>query len=117
MSIQYPIDCDSPAKRTEYLYRAQELLRSLHNSFSKWLHEGLSEEEFNMLPGKIKSKYPYKEFNIEVEPNIFRLSQRGWDLFYKEDFMARSNKLSGEICEQRDMLKASVNYSIDIGEI
>lgn len=31
MALEFPIDCVTPAERTEYSYRAQELLRLDHN--------------------------------------------------------------------------------------
>jgi hypothetical protein len=59
MAFNYPEDCDSPRRKAEFLYKAQEELRILHNIFSKWLHEGLTSEEYDELPFKIKEKYPY----------------------------------------------------------
>jgi len=35
MAIEYPQDCTTPAERTEYSYRAQELLRLDHNTKSQ----------------------------------------------------------------------------------
>lgn len=105
--VRFPINCDMPRRKTEYLYRSQELLRILHNGFSKWLHNGLTEEQYNLFPNKVKTKYSY----------VAKLSNADWDKFQKEDFYPRSNKINQAICEERAFLKNSTNWSIDIGEI
>lgn len=107
MTITYPADCDNSRKRTEYVYRAQELLRLVHNGFSKWLHEGLTETQYNKFPIKVKTKYPY----------VPMLSESDWNKFRNEDFMPRSDKICQEICVQRTILKESTEWSIDVGEI
>lgn len=107
MPLTYPDTCDSPRRKTELLYRAQEDLRLLHNVFSKWLHEGLSKEEFGKLPKKLQGKYPYTK----------QLPKADWDKFQKEDFTSRSDKICQAICVQRTELKKSTAFIIDIGEI
>lgn len=107
MALIYPAICDSPGRKTELLYRAQELLRLVHNGFSKWLHEGLTEGEYSEFPIKVKTKYPY----------IAELPKADWDKFQKEDFAPRSDKICQEICVQRAELKRSTRWSIDIGDI
>lgn len=107
MAITYPLDCDTPRKRTEYVYRAQELLRRVHNGFSKWFHEGLTEVQYNLFPLKVKNKYPY----------VPQISQEDWDRFKQEDFEPRSNKVCQAICVQRAYLKESVEWTIDVGDI
>lgn len=107
MALIYPATCDSPRRKTEFLYRAQELLRLVHNGFSEWLHEGLTKEQYNLFPEKIKTKYSYTD----------KLSKADWDKFQKEDFTPRSDKIGQEICVQRAELKKSTAFSIDIGDI
>ncbi len=47
MAITFPQDCTTPAERTEYCYRAQELLRLDHNSKGQdYKDEVITEEEF-----------------------------------------------------------------------
>ena len=104
MAINYPIDCDSPRKKTEWLYRAQELLRLLHNAFSKWLHEGLTQVQYDKLPQKVKSKYPYKP----------QLTKEDWDKFYREDFRLRNDKICAQIGIQRAQLKQSTIWAIEV---
>lgn len=38
--MKYPINCATSADRTEFCYRAQELLRQLHNQMGKKYREG-----------------------------------------------------------------------------
>ncbi len=38
--LPFPVDCVSPADRTEYAYRCQELLRLEHNRMGKLFREG-----------------------------------------------------------------------------
>lgn len=67
MALTYSTTCNSPRRKTEFLYRAQEELRLLHNIFSKWLHEGLTEAEYAQIPLKLKEKYPFKEHIVWYE--------------------------------------------------
>lgn len=107
MAISYPVDCDSPRKKTEWLYRAQELLRLIHNGFSKWYHEGLTQTQYDKFPQKVKLKYPYK---TQIVEEVF--SQ-----FITDDFMPRSNKICTQINIQRRLLKESIVWTIDVGDI
>lgn len=104
--MKYPLDCDSPRRRTEFLYRAQEELRLLHNAFSKWLHEGLTKEQYGLLPEIVKSKYLY----------VSKLPKLEWDRFQEEDFTPRSDRICQEICVQRALLKKSL-WSVDLGDM
>lgn len=107
MALIYPANCDTASKKTEYLYRAQELLRLVHNTFSKWYCEGLTQDQYDKLPEKIKIIYPYK----------FQLTKTDWDKFDKEDFMPRSNKICNQIGIQRAVLKKSTSWAINIEDI
>ena len=123
MAITYPIDCDTSAKKTEWIYAAQELLRHIHNLFSYWLHNSITQAQYNNPPLPVvpenlrpmvrtaftylKSKYPFK----------VQLTQMDWDKFIDEDFTPRSRKISGQIGIQRALLKNSVKWTINIGEI
>lgn len=104
--MKYPEDCNTARRRTEFLYKAQEELRLLHNVFSKWLHKGLAEGEYNQLPEKIRNKYPY----------ISKLSEADFAKFKKEIFTPKSDKICQEICVQRALLKIS-NWAVNIEEI
>ncbi len=48
MTLKYPIDCITPAERTEYCYRAQELLRLERNTkLQDSKDEKITKEEWN----------------------------------------------------------------------
>jgi len=101
------VEGNTPRKKTEWLYHAQELLRLLHNIFSKWLHEGLTQAEYDALPQKIKSRYPFKP----------QLTKADWDKFYREDFRPRSDKICAQIGVQRKELKQSTSWVINVEDI
>ena len=101
MAISYPPNCDSPRKRTEYLYRAQELLRLIHNAFAKWHRTGLTQNQYNKLPNKIKNKYPYKA----------KLTDSDMKGFYDDVFMPISSKICNQIGIQRALLFESVEWT------
>lgn len=107
MPINYPIDCDSPRKRIEWLYCAQELLRLLHNAFGKWYRGSLTQEQYDKFPQKVKNKYSYKNKLSEIE----------WQQFLSEDFDPCSLKISNEICVQRELLKQSKTWDVKIEDI
>lgn len=123
MAITYPIDCDTPAKRTEWLYAAQELLRHVHNLFSYWFHNQVTQQQYDHPPlpdvpaslhpairrifAYLKSKYPYRP----------QLDQADWDRFYREDFRPRQDKICTQINIQRWQLKGSTEWNPDVENI
>lgn len=104
--MKYPEDCNTARRRTEFLYKAQEELRLLHNVFSKWLNEGLTEKEYNLFPKRIKNEYSY----------VPKLSEIDFAKFKDEIFTPKSDKICQEICVQRALLKTS-NWFVDLGDI
>lgn len=123
MAITYPSDCDTPAKKTEWLYAAQELLRHIHNLFSYWFHNPITQAQYDSPPlptvpsnlrpavkmafAYLKNKYPFKA----------QLTQVDWDKFIDGDFTPKSRKISGQIGIQRALLKNSIVWTINVGEI
>ena len=123
MAIIYPVDCDTPAKKTEWLYAAQELLRHIHNFFSYWHHNQITQVQYDNPPlpnvplllrpmvktafTYLKNKYPFK----------VQLAQADWDKFIEEDFTPRSRKISGQIGIQRAALKNSIEWTIKVNDI
>ena len=74
--LTFPEKCNTAQKRLELTCRAQELLRYLHNVFSKWTHKGLTQKEYDegvkasvedgidedtMIPDKLKALYSYRD--------------------------------------------------------
>lgn len=123
MAITYPSNCDTSAKKTEWLYAAQELLRHIHNLFSYWYHNEITQVQYDNPPlpnvsenlrpmirvafTYLKNKYPFKA----------QLTQTDWDRFLKEDFEPRSNKICSQIGIQRKILQNSTEWVIDVGKI
>lgn len=105
--MNYPVDCNTSSRKTEYLYRAQEVLRLLHNQIYLWEQRGFSSEEYNQLPTDIKNKFAYTP----------QLSADDKALFLKEEFLPRSEAITQEICMQRVGLKKSKRWSIAISDI
>ncbi len=103
----YPSDCDTPAKRTEYGYRAQELLRILHNTMGQWCREGIAQTLWEQLPQRIKNRYPYSP----------QLSQGQWNDFQISIFEPISEKIISIILENRALLKQSVAWSISVEDL
>ena len=106
MAFDFPADCDTAAKRTEYCYRAQELLRLLHNIVGKWYREGsLPQEEYDSLPGSIKAKYHGS------------LTKEDWDDFVLNYFEPKSSSITEKLLENRELLKKSTQWQISIEDI
>lgn len=105
--LEFPPDCDTPAKRTEYCYRAQELLRELHNTMGRWYREGLTEEQWSEFPQKIKNRYPYKP----------QLSQDEWDEFLENVFEPISHRIAQGILNNRELLFQSQTWTINVEDI
>lgn len=107
MALEFPIDCETPADRIEYCYRANELLRKLHNVFGKWYREGLSQSAYDKLPVKIKNKYSY----------VPQISRKIWDDFLAVYFDPISKKITAKIIEHKHILFESTRWDINVEDI
>lgn len=131
MAITYPPDCDIPRKRYQALHVGQEILRYVHNLFSRWYHNEITQAQYDNPPMPqrppqitdenweeicnrirafftfLKTKYPYKP----------RLTQEDWDEFYRDDFSPRSHKICTQINIQRRKLKQLPEYDIKVEDI
>ena len=130
--INFPIDCDTPRRRTEYCYRAEELLRRLHNHMGWWYRgfdflrdaegklvrdsEGKvildhkapwTSVQYNKLPQKIKDRYPYKE----------RMAKGERDDFEMNVFEPISNRITEKLLQNRELLFQSTNWTINVEDI
>jgi hypothetical protein len=105
--LSYPANCINPSDRLEYAYRCQEVLRLIQNVFSRWLNTGLTPAQYANLPAKIRNKYSY----------ISKLPKATWVQFFQEDFEPRIRKIGREIMKQKKLLKQSVRWSINVGDI
>ncbi|GAH06003.1 unnamed protein product [marine sediment metagenome] len=107
MALEFPVDCITAAERTEYCYRAQELLRKLHNVFGRWFKEGITQIVWDKLPQKLKNKYPY----------VSQLSQDQWTDFQINIFEPKSNKIVEKLLLHRQDLKDSRRWNIKIEDV
>jgi hypothetical protein len=105
--MNYPLDCERPADRTEFLYRCQEILRQLHNQFVQWRDVGFSRVEYGMMPDYIQAKYPYK----------VRLNSDEFLRFLNEDFHPKSDDIITEIVIQRNKHRQSRKWNVNIGDL
>lgn len=130
--INFPIDCDTPRRRTEYCYRAEELLRRLHNHMGWWyrgfdflrdaegrlvrdpdgkvildLNAPWTQTQYNHLPQKLKNRYPYQT----------QLPQAEWDDFRRNVFEPISQRIAEKLLENREFLFQSTNWTINVEDI
>lgn len=107
MALTFPPDCETPAKRTEYCYRAQELLRRLHNVMGAWYREGIAQTKYDKLPLKIKNRYAYTP----------RLSEAAWLDFTADVFEPISRRITEKLLENRQHLFDSTTWAINVEDI
>jgi hypothetical protein len=105
--MDYPVTCILSREKIEFCYRANELLRQLQNIFAKWYKEGLTQVEYNNIPLKLKTKYPY----------IAQISRETYKKFLREDFEPRLDVISGQISGLKNSLKDSMSWPVSIGDI
>ena len=104
MPLTFPVDCDSPRRRTEYCYRAQELLRLIHNGMGRWLREGLTVQQWQRFPQRLKNRYPYKP----------QLSKAEWEDFETNVFERIGSRITQVLLNNRQQLKESMTWGIDV---
>lgn len=100
--ITFPSNCNTPEERTGFCYRAQELLRLIHNGMGRWFREGLTENQWDRFPQRIKNRYPYKP----------KLSQAEWDDFYRL-FEIIQDRVIQPLLKNRELLKSSGKWPVD----
>ena len=126
--MNYPSQCDTPSKKTAWLYRYQEILRLVHNGLSHWLHKGITQDQYNnmdavlsnlaaqqniaitaaqstKIAAYIKNKIPvHKEF----------LAESDFKAFVKNDFEPRTLAIGNEICTQRETFKQDITQEVEL---
>jgi hypothetical protein len=105
--MKFSQDCVSIADKAEYLYAAQEKLRLLHNTFASWYREGITKEQYDLLPEKIREKYNYAE----------KLLFEDFKRFVSEDFEPRNMKVLNAIGDIKAELQKSARYNIELEDI
>ena len=123
MVITYPGGCNTPTKKTEWLYAAQERLRHVHNLFGHWFKNPITQAQYDNPPlpdipdalkpavrrafTYLKNKYPYKP----------QLTREDLDKFQREDFQPRADKIVTQILIQRRSFKQSTTWDIEVESI
>jgi len=105
--MKFPQDCVSIADKAEYLYAAQEKLRLIHNAFARWYKEGLTQEQYSLLPEKIRNKYNYVE----------KLTFEDFKKFIAEDFEPRNMKVLDALAQIKSNLQKSNRFTIELEDI
>jgi len=105
MPLSFPVDCDTPRRRVEYCYLAQDKLRLLHNVMGQWYREGIPRNLWGRLPPKVRNRYPYT-------PSKLTIAQ--WKDFHDVVFERLTNIITDQLLRHRDMLKDSTQWTIDL---
>ena len=128
MALQYPVDCDTPRKRIQFLLRFQYVLRIVHNGFGKWLNSGVSLTKYNDMVHALahflqKTEYPGQTVeNLETQikakyPYVAQISETVWRQFLTEDFYPRHFLINSKIPGLRGQLRELLEWSEQIDEI
>jgi len=118
--LRFPVDCDTPAKRTEYCYRVQELLRQRHNQ--EWedggyktaiatLNAEYEKDSKTIAAEDIPARQEKLQADIEIAVASFRQWQQDWHEEEKEGVVTAA------LLENRALLKQSTAWDIDIEAI
>lgn len=105
--IKYPMGCITPEDRTAFCYRAQELLRLMHNEVGRWWREGLTSTEYAKLPKLITDKFAYEG----------KLSDACLKDFRNNVFDPLNDANVEEILKNRELLKKSDNWDTDLNDL
>lgn len=104
-TLKYAVNCTTSGQRTEFAYRAQELLRLEHNIVGKWYREGITQAKYDQLPQPVKDAFPYSD---KLLPEV--------DLrkYQNEIFESKSAIIIQGILESRQLMKDSTVWDLSI---
>ncbi len=108
MSITYPPQCDTNAKKLAYIYELQEQLRLMHNFMSKWKRDGLKTEEYNGLSAKLQTLFP--RVGSEVDGKLTAEKRRE---FQVDVFDGKQAQVCNELVRLRGIIKNAATYEPD----
>lgn len=60
MVVTFPVECTSPEDKLRWCREAKNELRSLQNTIAMWYKTGLTQEQYDQLPQKVRTRLPYK---------------------------------------------------------
>lgn len=100
MPIQFPSGVDTALEKYAYCQRAFEKLNNIYSFFGIWYRQGITQNQYNNLPDKIRIKYPYKT----------QLTESDWHDFRVNDWDRVGYMITKSILEQRKILVNSQFY-------
>ena len=121
--LMFPLECGTAQERLELTCRAQELLRYLHNVFSKWTTQGLAQKEYDegvkasvedgiledtVIPDKLKALYPYQD-GMDVEKMLVYIEKE-----HKPRQEAISEQLGSQRAKFEDEMQVMTTWDSDI---
>lgn len=106
MALTYPVDCDTPQERIEYLCILQSKLSLLRAFFTEWRDIGKTQVQYNKLPAKVRARFGYTQ--------ILPFSE--FKRFCKEIWSPLRWKTEYQIRVQESILRASTTWTPDINE-
>jgi len=73
----------------------------------RWYREGLTQNQWDKFPQKIKNRYPYQA----------QLPQAEWDDFLLNVFEPISDRIIAKMLENRELLFQSTTWTINVEDI
>ena len=107
MAITYPINCVTPGDKLEWLTRAKELIKNIHNAFNVWHRNGLTLTQYNKFPQKVRNNFAYAP----------KISDSEWDRFNQDFLEPLNSKICNQLGIQRAAGSVSTRWTIKIEDI
>jgi hypothetical protein len=105
--FDFPVGANTPALKYAYIMRLQGIMTILHNQVGDWHRDGYTQQEWDQLPTKIKTEFPY----------VSQLPKEGWDNFLRTVFDPTSHENNGRIGQCRKEMQESTFFSVTIEDI
>lgn len=102
-------DIMSNPEKMQYLLRARELLRKLHNVMGDWFRDGITQAKYDKFPAKVRNRY---SFTLGV-----KLTKVQWDDFlsgWAWGFMPLVQKINQHIGVQKQIAFDDSGVDVDL---
>lgn len=107
MAITYPPDCNTPGLRLGLLTRAKELTKNIHNAFNIWHRNGLTQNQYDKFPQKVRNNFAYTA----------KISDSEWDRFNKDFLEPLNQKICNQFGIQMAAASTSMRWEVKIEDI
>src|SRR3990167_5380887 len=116
--LKYPISAKTSSEKIEFCYIAQEKLRFEHNVMAGRYNKGrMSQEEFDdWFNNNAGLTDDMKQAIVTAIATDGILSEEEW-LVYKEIFFEKEAIIIDGLLEQKEALKKSTKYAIDLKDL